>query len=126
MKGVTAPREFRRRLPLLLFAVVAALLALSWSARTKSPLDRFRERIGIGSTRAEVEDALGGPPGDYRAVEHLPSLSRSQAVPYSGFADWLFDGWLIRIVFDEQNRVSCFEEHKLHRTPRQFWWERIF
>lgn len=110
---------FRRWFPLL-FVAATALLALSWFARTKSPLDRFRERISIGSTRAEVEDALGGPPGDYKTREVFPFPRGGGTEDY-----WSFNHYDIIVGFDMDDRVTYFDvdENVILGKP---WWERIF
>jgi hypothetical protein len=72
-----------------------------------SPVTRAAfERIERGMTRAEVEDILGGPPGDYRTRPGARLLidirgGGSMPVPaYRSFATWEGDEGIIEVTFD--------------------------
>ena len=105
-----------------LILAVAIGLALQRNLQRKSPVERFRERIVVGSTRAEVEDALGGPPGDYKTQEYI-----SQPFDRSLFDGWSFNGHDISVEFNEEDKVIIFlVEENLLMFPRKPWWKRIF
>jgi len=91
----------------------------------KTPLERFRERIEIGSSREDVEEVLGCSPGDYRTREYWPLML---GLGYWDYEEWAFNGCTILVQFSEQNRVAHFEV--FDNIPRmddpRSWWERIF
>jgi hypothetical protein len=107
---------------LLGIAAMMLAVAVGFMLLRKSPLERFRERIAVGSTRAEVEDALGGAPGDYTTRDYVP-------LPFdrSMFDVWRFDGCEISLDFDEQDKVALFLVEENHFVgPVKPWWKRIF
>jgi len=113
--------KYRGWLPLLLCAMLVTLLVLPLLAR-KTPLERFRERMVIGSTREAVEDALGCPPGDYRTHD---DLTLALGLDFDDDECWRFNSATILVRFNQQDRVVDIHTSS-YRSPFRPWWERIF
>jgi hypothetical protein len=63
------------------------------------------ERIGVGMTRAEVESALGCPPGEYNS---RPVQTAPLGLKYShmnGWDSWICDEGEIMVQYDKRDIV---------------------
>jgi hypothetical protein len=66
--------------------------------------------VQIGMTPAEVEDVLGGPPGDYQSdPEHPHEFTYHFAYPGAAKIEkWTGDEGLALVAYDSTDRVVCF------------------
>ncbi len=81
-------------------------------------------RLQVGMTQAEVEELLGGPPGDYGVWRtfgtHTMSMDVSTIVPAgSREAVWCDDDHFIRVYFDANDRFV--HVYKRPKWERRFW-----
>jgi hypothetical protein len=97
------------------------------------------ERIKKGMSRAEVEEILGGPAGDYRTVPTKPSHCVLRSFPQLSFgiAEWVGNDGTVFVEFDSKSGEvtwSGFTLEKaepvsaldLARWRLSRWWERMF
>ncbi len=125
----------RNRLAVLLgipVALVAAAVALwlLWPRIAITPENG--ERIRLGMTRSEVEEILGGPPGDYAGPEAFAAAGRcgdpmdARAVirrwsgePDERWQQWLSDDALVLVHLDAHGRVSATHVYSVsaYREP---------
>jgi hypothetical protein len=113
-------RRWFTRLGLAVLAVVVGLF-LWWqfggSKQRRLNAERFAE-VRVGMTQAEVEQILGGPPGDYG--RHQGGVTRMTAEGYdprgSVLKYWFDDSTRLEIAFDAQDRVVG--------THKRFSWRR--
>jgi hypothetical protein len=79
------------------------------------------DRIKVGMSRAEVEDILGGPPGDYHTVN--VGNGWTGAVGDCVFVDgdtvrtWVGHEGVISVEFDEQGRAKWLAFEEASRPP---------
>jgi hypothetical protein len=91
--------------------VIALLLP-----RSESPVNSTNvARIQLGQSEAEVEEILGGPPGDYRRGSRSMTFDVAlDAIPPNVLKRWRGDEGLALIQFDPDGRVIAVD---FARTP---------
>jgi hypothetical protein len=122
-------RRDRTQLALICFpvmlavaAIITAVVLFITSPRRPLASQADCDRVEVGMTHDQVEQVLGGPPGDYRTGIAIPhSLSM-----YAAWDKWLGDGGTIVVDYDADGRVS-FKDHFDHELVirRRSWIERI-
>jgi outer membrane protein assembly factor BamE (lipoprotein component of BamABCDE complex) len=95
---------------LVLVGVLVALVMLRHCPVNRAAVERIRK----GMTRAEVEQILGGPPGDYRtrpgfSSRHFETTRRRDP----NYGEWYGDEVMLRLVFDDGGRVGWFKSLSL-------------
>jgi hypothetical protein len=90
---------------LVLCGASLALVAPRHCSVNRAACDRIKE----GMTRAEVEQILGGPPGDYRTRPGPAVPSTFVSAPARLFychEEWRGDGVALWVNFDDRGRVA--------------------
>jgi hypothetical protein len=107
----------------LLLTGLAGVLSLLVSSRDKPgvTLANF-EKLKAGMTRAEVEELLGGPPGEYgdprwRTASEIDPSDESPDV-------WSRDGWVIVIYFGDDGRLRSKQIH--NAMEGEPWFQELF
>jgi hypothetical protein len=120
--GTIPMRTNRTQLALICIPVVLALAAIITavalyitSPRRPMASQADCDRLQVGMTRAEVEQILGGPPGDYRTRDSITPYLQLQD---GSWDEWQGDGGMILVEFDEGGRVRS-KEHFDHWVIRQ-------
>jgi hypothetical protein len=85
--------------------VLAVVLPLVLPMRC--PVNRAAaDKIKPGMTQAEVEKALGGPPGDYRTKPGLPGVDGWSGLPFGRLETWSGDSGDVLVCFGEDGLVQ--------------------
>jgi SmpA / OmlA family len=99
-------------LPLTLAAIAVLAVILLFAVRPRRVMASKRDcdRIEIGMSREQVEQILGGPPGDYRT---RPTHEYPLGYVYRFWEVWKGDGGVILIDF---------EDGTVHRKAYDEYW----
>ena len=107
----------RRRRVIAGLVVVALAVGLTvwlWPRPTGPRLATFQQ-VQPGMTRAEVYDALGGPPGDYT------DLGFTYAVPSHRTEFWVANDGMLTVKYGDDGRVAKATTEPLALSRSRFW-----
>jgi hypothetical protein len=108
-------------LPVVLVAVVIVVLCIT-NLRRPVASKADCDRISIGMTRDQVEDVLGGPPGDYRTRD---PITPDVGLYYVFWDKWKGDRGMILVEFDSDNRVIDKNHFDFWLQRQRSWIDRI-
>lgn len=121
-----------RERPVLALGLLAALLflagagALLWLNTPRHRISRESfEKIQVGMTRAEVEEILGVPPGDYGPGNTYALLNQSRGATFpTGWSTvaWKAGDMSVLVAYDLEGRVAW---KKLGRALRRNFLSRL-
>jgi hypothetical protein len=109
----------------LLVGLVAtvALVLLARQSPVRITQESF-DRIAVGMMEQEVEEIIGGPPGDYSPF--LPTWTRVVEVAGDNHQSWVGEELIIHVGFDSDGRVvDKGEGFILEYMPKPTWVDRV-
>jgi hypothetical protein len=88
--------------------------------------EEARNRITDGMSEVEVEEVLGGPPGDYTTGPYNIALGGIMGNGATHSREWLTDEGGIVVYFDEMDLVVATRFNWITRVDHSLWnpWER--
>jgi hypothetical protein len=104
------------------FGVATVVLALCYNHAPRRVNESGLAAVREGMTRHEVEDVLGGPPGDYttrKAIVIRMWPGHANAAIYSGWTweEWISDEGWITLTFDRDGTVIHKEFRPVDDLP---------
>jgi hypothetical protein len=83
------------------------------------------QRIKLGMRQEDIEEILGGPPGDYRTPveEHLTVGGLFFEVSRERKERWKGDKGVIAVTFDEEETVCCLDFSPSETVPPSVLWQ---
>lgn len=94
----------------LVVAIAGTGLAFYLFARPTNPNQFNYEKVQAGMTRSQVENILGGPPGNHTKRQHFGPASLAFPRGTVDFCFWYYDNCQITVTFETQTGLVSDKE----------------